>query len=133
MPGRWYCCLHTAQSERENSRMTNRRSMKIGDWVNAAFILAGGVYLGLAIDSVFHLEGLLFWLGAISVPIIFGGIVFFGRMIDWLFDRMFPTGIKPSRRSRPKEPKPLALLFSLPTGILIGVIAAQVGLRELLL
>ena len=107
--------------------------MKTGDWVNSAFILAAGVFLGLAIDNVFHLDGVHFWLAAVCVPIIFGGTVFLGLLTDWLFDRVLPTGIKPSKRSRPKEPKPVVLLLSLPTGILFGAIAARVGLGELLL
>lgn len=107
--------------------------MQMGDWFNGAAILAVGFFLGLAINAIVPLIGTPFWPVALLIPILFGGIFLFDAVLDGLFARIFLRGVQPARQQQAKERKPLALLLSLPVGILTGVIGAQFGLGELLL
>ncbi len=112
--------------------MSERRKMQGFDWFNAAAIVAIGVFLGLAIDGMVDLVGTPFWPLIIIIPVIFGCwyvfYLFLERVSDWLFTgRFFVTKQKINKR------KPLTLLFSLPIGIVIGVVGAQFGLGDMLL
>jgi len=69
----------------------------------------------------------------IIIPVLFGGLFLFVLFLDGQIDRIFPGGVKPASRTEAKQRRPLALLLSLPSGIAIGVIGAQFGLREMLL
>ncbi len=112
--------------------MSDRRRMRIGDWLNGAAFLAIGVFLGLAADGMAGLAGTAFWPMIIIIPVLFGGVFLFLLFFDRVVDRIFSSGIKPASRPRTKDRKPLVLLLSLPTGIAIGMIGAQLGLGELL-
>lgn len=109
--------------------MNARRRMEIGDWANGAALFGVGVCLGLVIDALLQLSGTAFWFMAIIIVVLFGAVLVFDTLLNALFERIFPIGIKPSGK---KERKPLALVFCVPTGIVIGLIGAQFGLTELL-
>ncbi|WP_019953967.1 hypothetical protein [Yoonia vestfoldensis] len=113
--------------------MNDRRKMAPGDWLNAAAFLAIGVFLGLALDMLLTLDWAAFWLTAISMAILFWGLIAASSVIDSLFERLFPSGVKPARNAPAKQRGPLAVLASLPAGILIGLTGAQFGLGGLLL
>ena len=113
--------------------MGDRRSMQFGDWINAAALLAVGVFLGLAIEGLVQLIGSPFLPQALLTVLLFAGVFLLYLALDALVERVFNTGVKPARLARKKERKPLALLLSLPAGLVIGVIGAQFGLRGLLL
>ena len=113
--------------------MKERPRMYLFDWLIGAAWLAVGLYLGLAIGEWLTLEGAAFWSTIIYtfVPTA----LFFALLV--LADRVLERGIRNAFRRGPtrprKPPAPLALLMSLPLGLLIGVIGAQFGLTELLL
>jgi len=107
--------------------------MQAGDWFNGAAILAVGVFLGLAADSMVDLAGTASWPLITIIPVLFGGAFLCVVLLDSLIDRVFPSGVKPSSKTLAKKRKPFALLMSLPAGIAIGVIGAQLGLSDLLL
>ncbi len=113
--------------------MGDRRKMQIGDWLNGAAILAVGLFLGMAVGELINLEGAAFWLTIVYVFIPFGFVFLFIFFLDDLMDRSLFSGIKPASSNGTEKRKPLALLFSLPTGFVIGVIGAQFGLSEVLL
>lgn len=113
--------------------MDSRRIMTIGDWLNSAALLVIGVYLGLALEKLFQLDGVAFWVVGIGIPIIFGGVLLFGQLFDGLTDRLFPSGVKRIYKPQTKKRRPLALLLALPIGIIIGVAGAQFGLSEMIL
>ncbi len=113
--------------------MSNRRRMQLGDWLNGAALLAVGVFLGLAIHNMAQLVGTAFWPMIIIIPVLFGGVFLLVLVFDGLIDRIFPSGIVPATQQKTKERRPLALLSSLPTGIIIGVIGAHFGLGEIML
>lgn len=110
--------------------MRSRRSMRVGDWFNGLAILGVGVLIGVIIDMLFQLSGAAFWISAIGAPLIFGGVLFLGTIIDKLIDKLFPSGFNKPRTSKAKERKPLAIILSLPVGIVIGIIGAQFGLGD---
>lgn len=112
--------------------MRSRRSMRVGDWFNGLSILGIGVLIGVIVDMLFQLSGTAFWISAIGAPLIGGGVIFLGTIIDKLFDKLFPSGFKKPRTSKAKERKPFAILLSLPVGIVIGIIGAQFGLGDAL-
>lgn len=113
--------------------MANRRKMQLGDWFNGAALLAVGFFLGLALDGMIDLVGTSFWPLIILLPVLFGSVFVFGQMFDGLIERFFPSGIKPAKGAQRKERMPLALVLSLPGGVVLGVIGGQMGLRALLL
>lgn len=111
--------------------------MGIGDWINAAFLVVIGVLLGLAANG---LAGLVLdgaWLFALMLLVICGGAVLlfflFDGLLDRLFARVFPGGVRPAAVSYPAARKPLALLASLPGGLVLGVFLAQSGLAPTIL
>ena len=127
------CCLVSHKYLSEEERMENRREMQVGDWANGAAIFAVGVFLGLAIYHLAQLVGTAFWPLIVIIPVLFGGVFLLNLKFDNLIDRIFPNGIKPARKPHAKQRKPLVLLLSLPTGIIIGVIGAMLGLGDVLL
>ena len=68
--------------------------MQIFDWVNAAENVAIGVLLGIAIIRLGQLTMTAFWSVAVLIPMLLAGIFLFDRLIDWLFDRVFPSRIR---------------------------------------
>lgn len=107
--------------------------MNMGDWFNSIAFLAVGIYVGLAVDGILKLDWVIFWIFAIGMPIVFWVFIALSGMIDGLIDRILPGGIKPARNPRPKERKPLLVLFSLPAGVVAGLVGARFGLAGLLL
>lgn len=112
--------------------MGNRRKMEMGDWFNAVAFLGVGFFLGLALDGLLQLDGAAFWIAAISIPIMFWGLIAVSSLFDGLIDRIFPSGIKAARGPQQKERKPLAVLLSAPAGIVSGLAGGQFGLAALL-
>jgi hypothetical protein len=112
--------------------MGNRRRLGIADWFDAVAFLAVGLCLGLALDGLLELDGATFWVAALAIPITFWGLIAVAGVADRLIEKIFPLGIKPARAPQPKERKPLAVLFSLPAGVIAGMAAARLGLTGLL-
>jgi len=110
-----------------------RRSMSFSDWINSAFILAVGFFLGLAAEKLFQLDGIAFWVTGIAAILFFWGVLLIDWTIEWLFNRFFPTGINPFKKTKSKKRKPLALVLSLPVGFFIGILGAKFGIGEFLL
>ena len=113
--------------------MSERRKMQGIDWVIGASSVAVGLFLGLAVGEWVKMEGIARWLTIIYIFIPFGFVFLFIFFLDEVTDRVFFTGVKSSAAKREKRRKPLALLLTLPVGLVIGAIGAQFGLSELLL
>ncbi len=112
--------------------MKKRGRMQAFDWLISAALVAIGVHLGLVIDSMINLWGTQFWLSGIITLLLFGCWFVFYLFLERLFDLVFD-----GRFFAPKQTlrlrKPLVLVFSLPIGIVIGLVGGQFGLREILL
>jgi len=111
--------------------MSDRRKMQLGDWFNGAALFAVGLFLGLAIGEWLTLEGTAFWLTIIYIFIPFSFVFLLIFFLGEVTDRSFFSGVKAPKR--PEKPKPLALLATFPSGLIVGAIGAQLGLSEILL
>lgn len=111
-----------------------RRKMNLGDWFKSAGLCFVGVYVGLLAHDFSQLVGTaLFWSMLIFLVIMWWGMSLSYNVIERVFDWIFPSGIKPAKNLPSKEHKPFALLMSLPFGIALGAILAELGLAETLL
>ena len=111
-----------------------RRKINLGDWFNSAGLCFVGVYVGLLAHDLSQLVGTaLFWPMLIFIVIMWWGMSLSYNVVERVFDRIFPSGIKPAKNLQSKERKPFALLMSLPFGIALGAILAELGLAETLL
>ena len=110
--------------------MSERRRMQIGDWINAGFLLVIGVYLGFAVDGLLQLATTSFWPMVIILLLMFVGIFLFELLVDKLFNRIFPIGVRSANKSEAKRPKPLTILLSLPAGVTLGIVLARLGLAD---
>jgi hypothetical protein len=117
--------------------MSERRGMEAEDWLSAGFNVVIGLFLGLAVNGLLELIVDGFWLFALIVAVLGAGaawvLLAFEGVMDRLFERIFPSGIRPSQSPRPERRKPIARLMSMPAGILLGVILAQMGLTQAIL
>lgn len=113
--------------------MADRHQMAFFDWVIAAGLCAMGVYLGLLLAALITMDGATFWLTVIYVLIPFGFVSLFIYFMNDLGDWIFSGRVKSSAPARMRKRRPVLLYFSVPAGVIIGVIGAQFGLGELLL
>ena len=113
-------------------RNSERRIMHIGDLVNAAALLIVGLFLGSVVNDLVRMAT-TDWLFALFIVLLFASLFLVVWIFDILFDRFFPIGIRTSRNSQGKERKPLPLLVSLPTGFVVGMVLARLGLDEAVL
>lgn len=113
--------------------MPERRKMAIDDWFNAAINVLIGVLLGSVFYGLLQLAGNGSWLMAIILVLLGGGLFLFMVVSDTLFDRLFPTGIRPAKNPQPRPPKPLLRVLSLPLGFVLGVVLAVMGLDRTIL
>lgn len=112
--------------------MRARQKMQIFDWMIWTCLAAIGIFLGLAIDAMVDLARIGAWRSIIVTLALFGGwIVFYLLLIR--VSEFISTGRFSAPKQLQKPRKPLALLFALPAGIIIGLIGAQVGLQDLLI
>lgn len=107
--------------------MKKRREMALWDWANAGFLLLIGLLLGVALDSVIDLVAMGYWIMAVILVLAFLAVFVFELLMDKVFDKFFHIGVK--RVSEPDEQKykPLIVLLSFPTGMLLGVLLAGTG------
>ena len=114
----------------EEGRMSERRRMQIGDWINAGFLLAIGVFLGFVVDGVLQLATTSYWPLAIILLLIFAGIFLFESLMDKLFSRIFSIGVRPADKTQAQKRRPLPVLLSLPAGVILGIALARLGLAD---
>ncbi|WP_299867868.1 hypothetical protein [uncultured Hoeflea sp.] len=114
--------------------MGSRRKMVLGDWFNSAGLCFVGLYIGLSAHGMSQLVGTaFFWPMLIFIVIMWGGMSLFYNVFERVFDRIFPGGIKPAKNPPAKERKPFVVLLSLPIGIALRAILAELGLTDTLL
>ena len=110
--------------------------MTIGDWLNSLSNVLVGLFFGMAAHGLGTLLVAGLWVTAILVTVPFVALFFVGafdRLIDWLFNWLFPSGIRPARTSAKPQRKPLARTLSLPAGFALGVLAAALELSKAIL
>jgi hypothetical protein len=113
--------------------MSERRSMDGEDWLSAGFNVVVGLFLGLALNGLLQIVVTGFWpVAAIMVVLALG---FF--LVYWLFEglivRPFFSGVRRDQGTLPEGKKPLGRLASLPLGLVLGFLLAQLGLTGTIL
>jgi hypothetical protein len=107
------------------------------DWLNAAFLVAIGLFLGLAAHGLAGLASDGAWLVAAGLVVGGGGLfillLWFDGLLDRAFARFFPGGVRPVSLPSRTGRKPLALLAGLPCGLVLGVVLAEMGLSVAIL
>ena len=113
--------------------MSERRSMQLGDWLNAAVSVVIGALLGSAAYGLAQLVASGAWLMAAIIVLL--GITLFLIMVimDKISDRLFPSWIGTVGKRQKQLLKPLARVLSLPVGFLIGMVLAVLGFDRTLL
>jgi hypothetical protein len=112
--------------------MRERQKMQTFDWFIWVALAAMGIFLGLAIDGMFDLARTGSWRTIIVTLVLSGCWIVFYLLLERVFE-FISTGRFSVPKQTQKRYKPLALLFGLPIGIIIGVIGAQFGLSDMLL
>jgi hypothetical protein len=107
------------------------------DWMSAAFNVAIGLFLGLALSGLLALVADGFWVVALAMAVIGAGaalaVLAFDHLLTRATDRFFPSGIQPAANPKPRGRKPMARLLSLPAGLVLGMGLAQLGLTRAIL
>ena len=117
---------------RENQALP-RRKMELGDWLEALVNVVIGTLLGAAAYNLLQLVGTPFFSSAVFTVLLFSALFIAMLMFEELLDKLFPEGLRPSRKGRDRAPKPFALLLSMPAGAAIGVVIGRLGLAATLL
>lgn len=112
--------------------MNERRSMELGDWLQAAVNVVLGVFVGIVVFGLTQLVVSGAWLMALILVVLGFGYFVFVLLADKLFDWIFPSGIRTVGK-RKHQPKPLLRALSLPAGLLLGIALAGLGLDRVLL
>lgn len=97
------------------------------DWFTIAINVGFGMPLGIVL---FHFGQLLtseLWPFALLLVLVMGGLLLFDRVGTWLLEKVFPSGIRPARNPSAQRRVPLPRRLSLPLGIVLGVVLAQLG------
>ena len=113
--------------------MRERRKMEVNDWLSAAFNVLIGALLGSVSDGLVQLVASGWWLMAVILVLLGGGLFLFMVLSDKLFDRLFLSWIRPARNPQPQLPKPLLRVLSLPAGFILGIVLAVLGLDRTIL
>lgn len=103
-----------------------------GDWLYIVGYAVLGVWLGIALDGLVWLLTNDYWIVAILLVLMFGGIVLFDALLDRGIDRLFPGGVRKVLKSARQRRSPWLRRWSLPAGVVLGVILARLGLDSLL-
>lgn len=102
------------------------------DWLYIVAYAVVGVWLGIALDGLVWLLTNDYWVVAVLLVLMFGGIVLFDALLDWGVDRLFPGGVRKVLKSARQRRSPWLRRWSLPAGVVLGVILARLGLDSLL-
>lgn len=104
-----------------------------GHWASSAVNFVIGVLLGVAINGLVRLMFTGAWAAIINIVVLSAALFFIVFLHDRLGRKLFPTGIRPAREPKGVSKKPLFRRLSLPTGLVLGVVVASLGLDDWLL
>lgn len=107
--------------------------MSFDDAIYTAANLAIGFFLGLA---AYALAGLFLngaWLLAVGAIVPWVIWLLFYILLERVWERIFPSGAKHARKVAARRGKPLARKLSLPVGLVLGALAAWLGLTDTIL
>lgn len=100
------------------------------DGVLAAMAFVIGILLGVALNGVIRLVASGAWIAVANLAVLFVALLLIGRLHEWLGDKLFPSGICRARTAGSGQRTSRLRPLSLPVGLALGVIFAELGLRE---
>lgn len=116
--------------------MSERRDMEPLDWMSAAFNVAIGLFLGLALNGLLALVADGLWFVAVSTVVIAAmavlALLAFDGLLGRLIHRVFPGGVRPATSAKPSADG-LPVLQRSPVGLALGLILALLGLTRTML
>lgn len=101
-----------------------------GDWIQTAVNGVIGVFLGIAVYGLLSLVMSGAWWLALILLVLFAVLFLILLLTDKLFDRLMPVRIHRVKTRGPAPRKPLAVVLSMPAGLIIGILLAMLGLSE---
>jgi hypothetical protein len=104
--------------------------MRPGDWFNAVINVVMGVLLGILIDCLVQLISTDLWPAAVLIVVLAAVLMFLDSWIDVLFDKVFSSGIRPAHKLKKVRKAPMVRRLSLPSGLVLGVVLAGLGLGD---
>ena len=104
--------------------------MQSGDWANAAVNLLMAVFLGIIISGLVQLISTDLWPAALLIVVLAAVLLFLESWVDVLFEKVFPSGIRPGHKSNKVRRAPTARRLSLPSGLVLGIVLAGLGLGD---
>ena len=128
----WLRARSINKPEQQDSELRGKRVdalvMQSGDWANAAVNVVIGVFLGIVINSLVQLISTGLWSVAVLIVVLAAVLFFLESWFDGLFEKVFPSGIRPARKSKKVRKTSLARRLSLPSGLVLGIGLAGLGL-----
>jgi hypothetical protein len=106
----------------------------MGHIVSSVINLGFGLIIGILLHALFNLFVTNWITGMFAVilsAILLLGLFVIETIIDWLFERIFPSGIRASHRTTPKKPKPLLRRLAMPVGFALGLLLAEFDMASL--
>jgi hypothetical protein len=128
----WLRARSINKPEQQNSELCGKRVdvlvMQSGDWANAAVNVVIGVFLGIVINGLVQLISTGLWFVAVLIVMLAGVLLLLESWFDDLFEKVFPSGIRPVRKSQKMRKATLTRRLSLSSGLVLGIVLAGLGL-----
>jgi|GEM_PF-749713 len=133
----WLRVKSIIKPEQQDSELRGKQIdalvMQSGDWANAAVNVVIGVFLGIVINGLVQLISTGLWSVAVLIVVLAAVLFFLESWFDGLFEKVFPSGIRPARKPKKVRKAPLARRISFPSGLVLGIVLAGLGLGDRLL
>jgi small-conductance mechanosensitive channel len=100
------------------------------DWILAAMKFVIGMLLGVALNGLIQLVASGAWVAVLNLVVLFVALFLIVKLHEWVGEKLFPSGIRPARSSKKGRKNSPVRRLSLPVGLALGVVFAELGLRE---
>ena len=107
-----------------HGKQNQKSAFKTGDWFDAAMNTVIGVFLGLAVVASGS------WFIAVLIPLLAAMLFFYISLFNRVIDKIFPSGIRATQKSKKTRKISLAKRLSFPFGLILGVVLAALGLGD---
>ena len=105
-----------------HGKVNEESAMKAGDWFDTVINFGIGVFLAVAMAASGS------WFVAVLIPLLFAVLCFYITLFDRLIDKIFPSGIRPTKKLKKVRKVPLVKRLCLPLGLVLGIVLAALGL-----
>ena len=106
----------------------------IGHIFNSVINLVFGVIIGVILHTLLNLFVTNWIAGVFAVilsVVMLLALFAMETIIGWLFEHVFPNGIRPAKKTATKKPKPLIRRLAMPGGFVLGLLIVELDLTDL--